>query len=156
VWLQTWYGLVNGFIDSLYTRLTSTSNYIVTANLHNSQITTAPAKPFPGCCVFMFPGKRLLTVEILQLHALRFDLHYLPSRTLAIYHSFRLSKSGSGYRLDDRSSLTGTGKNFFLANMSRPAVGPSQPPLDLETNRWPPPNARLQYFIAIWKSKAKF
>jgi hypothetical protein len=46
------FGLVNGFIDLLYTRLVSTSNYSDTANRHNSQITTAPAKPFPACCVF--------------------------------------------------------------------------------------------------------
>jgi hypothetical protein len=43
---------VNGFTDHLYTRLVSTSNYSATANLHNSQIITAPAKPFPACCVF--------------------------------------------------------------------------------------------------------
>jgi hypothetical protein len=29
-----------------------TSNYSATANLHNSQIITAPAKPFPACCAF--------------------------------------------------------------------------------------------------------
>jgi hypothetical protein len=30
----------------------TTSNYSATASLHNSQITTAPAKPFLACCVF--------------------------------------------------------------------------------------------------------
>jgi hypothetical protein len=44
--------------DSIYwplthSRLVSTSNYSTTANLHISQITTAPAKPFPICCVFI-------------------------------------------------------------------------------------------------------
>jgi hypothetical protein len=29
-----------------------TSNYSVTVNHHNSQISTPPAKPFPACCVF--------------------------------------------------------------------------------------------------------
>jgi hypothetical protein len=43
---------VNGFLDHLYTRLVSTSNYSATANLHNLQITTAAVKPFPPCCVF--------------------------------------------------------------------------------------------------------
>jgi hypothetical protein len=42
----------NGFIDYLYTRLVSTSNYNATTDLYNSQITTAPAKPFPACYVF--------------------------------------------------------------------------------------------------------
>jgi hypothetical protein len=43
VWLQTGYGLVNGFIDHLYTPLGATSNYSATANLQNSQFTTATA-----------------------------------------------------------------------------------------------------------------
>jgi hypothetical protein len=43
---------MNGFIDHLYTQLGNTSHYSATANLHNSQITTAPAKPFPVCYVF--------------------------------------------------------------------------------------------------------
>jgi hypothetical protein len=30
----------------------STSNYSATGNLHNLQITTAPDKQFPACCVF--------------------------------------------------------------------------------------------------------
>jgi hypothetical protein len=50
------FGLVNGFIDHLYTRLGITSNYSVTADLHNSQITTAPTRPqsfivFPSRCL---------------------------------------------------------------------------------------------------------
>jgi hypothetical protein len=45
------YGLVNGFIDHLYTALRTTSNYSIIANLHILQITTAPAKPFPVCFV---------------------------------------------------------------------------------------------------------
>jgi hypothetical protein len=44
--------LVNGFIDHLYTRLRTAINCSVTANLHNSQITTAHAKLFPTCCIF--------------------------------------------------------------------------------------------------------
>jgi hypothetical protein len=43
---------VNGFIDHIYTRLGTTSDYSATANCHNSQITTARAKPFLSCCVF--------------------------------------------------------------------------------------------------------
>jgi hypothetical protein len=39
-------------IDHLYIRLEATSNYSVTANLHNSQITATPAKLFPASCVF--------------------------------------------------------------------------------------------------------
>jgi hypothetical protein len=45
-------GLVNGFIDHLYTRLVITSNYSATINIHNSQITTALAKHFAACCLF--------------------------------------------------------------------------------------------------------
>jgi hypothetical protein len=43
---------VSGFIDHLYTRLGTTSNYSATINLRNSQLTTATTKPFPACCVF--------------------------------------------------------------------------------------------------------
>jgi hypothetical protein len=46
------FGLVNGFIDHFYTRIGTTSNYNATANLQNSQITIAPAKPFPAYSVF--------------------------------------------------------------------------------------------------------
>jgi hypothetical protein len=35
-----------------YTPLGTTSNYSASANLHNSQITAAPAKPFAACYVF--------------------------------------------------------------------------------------------------------
>jgi hypothetical protein len=46
------FGLVDGFIDHLYTRLGNTSKYSASANLQNSQITKAPAKfVFPVCCV---------------------------------------------------------------------------------------------------------
>jgi hypothetical protein len=83
VWLWTGFGLVNGFIDHLYTRLGTTSNYGAIANLHNSQITIGPVKPFSSllCLHQPFPGKRLLTLEILQLHALRCYLHSFPCRT---------------------------------------------------------------------------
>jgi hypothetical protein len=50
-WLSTGYGSVNGFIDYLYTPLGTTSNYSIIANLHTLQITAAPSKPFPACCV---------------------------------------------------------------------------------------------------------
>jgi hypothetical protein len=59
VWLQTGYGLVNGFIDHLYTPLGATSNYRVIANLYSLQITTAPTKPFSSllCLHQPLPGK---------------------------------------------------------------------------------------------------
>jgi hypothetical protein len=42
---------ITGCIDHLYTPLITTRNYSATANLHTLQFTTAPAKPFPACCV---------------------------------------------------------------------------------------------------------
>jgi hypothetical protein len=45
-----WIG--NGFIDHLYTKVETKSNYSATANLHNSQVTKAVAKPFSSCCAF--------------------------------------------------------------------------------------------------------
>jgi hypothetical protein len=93
LWARFW--LVNGFTDHLYTRLGITSNYSATANLQNSQTTTAPGKAFSSLLSSpAVPWQRLLTVEILQLHALRSSLHSLPYRT-------QLSKSKS--RCDWRS-----------------------------------------------------
>jgi hypothetical protein len=46
------FGLVTRFIDQLYTWLVTTCNHSAIANLHNSQITTLPAKPFPAYCLF--------------------------------------------------------------------------------------------------------
>jgi hypothetical protein len=43
---------VNGFVDHLYAELGTINNYSTTANLHNSQVTTAPAKHFTASCVF--------------------------------------------------------------------------------------------------------
>jgi hypothetical protein len=63
---------VTRFIDHLYTRLGNISTYSATADLHNTPITTAPAKPFPACCVFTNRSLTTAsTIEILQLHALR-------------------------------------------------------------------------------------
>jgi hypothetical protein len=58
--------LITGFIDHWYTPLGSTINYNATANLHNSQITTAPSKPFPSLLCLQQP----FLVEILRLPAL--------------------------------------------------------------------------------------
>jgi hypothetical protein len=50
-------GWRTGFVDNLRTQLRTTSNYSATANLHNSQNTTALAKPFPACCLHQpFPS----------------------------------------------------------------------------------------------------
>jgi hypothetical protein len=45
---------VNGYTDHLHTRLvnTSTSNYTSIADLHKSQFTAVPIKPFSACCAF--------------------------------------------------------------------------------------------------------
>jgi hypothetical protein len=42
---------VIGFIDHLFTTLGTTSNYSATANLYTLQITAAPDKLLPACCV---------------------------------------------------------------------------------------------------------
>jgi hypothetical protein len=46
------FGLEIGFMDHFNTRLVTTLNYSVIANLDNSQITTALSIPLPACCVF--------------------------------------------------------------------------------------------------------
>jgi hypothetical protein len=61
--------LVTRFIDYLYTGPGTTSNYSTTA------------KPFQTAVFASLPWEQPLTVEILQLHALRFCLHSLLCRT---------------------------------------------------------------------------
>jgi hypothetical protein len=46
------FGLDFRFIDHLYMRMGTIINHSATANLHNSQITAVPGKPFPVCYVF--------------------------------------------------------------------------------------------------------
>jgi hypothetical protein len=55
---MTWYGLLNGFIDHLYTRLGTASNYSIIADIHTLQIATARVKP-QSCIVF--PSRCLVT-----------------------------------------------------------------------------------------------
>jgi hypothetical protein len=63
--------MVNGFTKHLYTRLGSTSNYSATADLHNSQITTAPAKPFSSllCLHEPFPSNGFNSGDSSASHA---------------------------------------------------------------------------------------
>jgi hypothetical protein len=56
IYIVAWrsvFRLVNVFIDHLYTQLGTKSNYSSTANLHDSQITTASVTSFPAYCVFI-------------------------------------------------------------------------------------------------------
>jgi hypothetical protein len=53
---------IHRYILTTYTcNPVSTCNYTSTANLHNSQITTAPAKPFPA--LFVFTSRSLATTS---------------------------------------------------------------------------------------------
>jgi hypothetical protein len=93
-------------IDHLYTRLVNTSSYSATANLYNSQITTAPNQPFPACCVFT--SRFLATASNSrdsQLHALRFYPHSRPRKTnLNSQLSSLFIKSQHGRHRKHRSS----------------------------------------------------
>jgi hypothetical protein len=52
--LQTGFGSVTRFTDHLYTPLEITSNYSAIADLHNSHINIAPAKPFSSLFYWSF------------------------------------------------------------------------------------------------------
>jgi hypothetical protein len=69
--------LVNGFTDHLYTRLGTTSSY--NATIHKSP--QHALSLFQLAVSSAVPWQRLLTVEILQLHAVRPSLHSFPCRT---------------------------------------------------------------------------
>jgi hypothetical protein len=56
-WLSAYLVKQRDIYTFLNTQLGTTSNYSATGNLHNSQITTAPAKPFPDFCLNqLYPG----------------------------------------------------------------------------------------------------
>jgi hypothetical protein len=78
MWLSTGFW-ISEWIDHLYTRLGSTSNYSATANPHNS-----PQHPLslfqPAVSSLAVPWQRLLTVEFLLFHALKPSLHRLPAQ----------------------------------------------------------------------------
>jgi hypothetical protein len=81
--------LENGFIDHLYTRLGTTSNYSTTSisTIHKSL--QHPLRLFqPAVSSPAIPWQQLLTVEILQLHAFKSSLHRPPYRT---YYQLTLS-----------------------------------------------------------------
>jgi hypothetical protein len=85
-----------GFTDYLYTPHRTTGNYSAIANLHNSQFTTARAKPFPACCVFISAvlRQRLQQCRLFSLPRLRRS--FTGSRTgLLARYFLRNSQSNS-------------------------------------------------------------
>jgi hypothetical protein len=46
-----WIGWIDLLTTYIHSRLGTTGNYSGIANLHNSQITPAPTKPFSACCI---------------------------------------------------------------------------------------------------------
>jgi hypothetical protein len=76
------FGLVNGFTDHLRTRLGTTSNYSTTALSTIHKLPQHLLSLFqPDVFSPAIPWQWLLTMEFLQLHALRSSLHSLPCRT---------------------------------------------------------------------------
>jgi hypothetical protein len=71
-----------GLLDHFTTRLETASNYSAIANLHNSEITTAPVKPFPAC--FVYTSCSLVTASKSgdpSVSTLKSSLHSLPYKT---------------------------------------------------------------------------
>jgi hypothetical protein len=115
---------ISGFIDHLYTALGTTGNYSAIAGLHNSQFTTATTKLLPACCVLTsIPWQRLLTVEILQLPALRSLLRRLSFRTACQLSTPELSVqfSAAKFQLPTISlpSLLDYSANYQLRRLSQ-------------------------------------
>jgi hypothetical protein len=90
------YGLVNGFIDTYHSELQVITTLLLISTLHKS----------PQCLLTLFQPtisspavlwQWLLTVEILQLQALRSSCHCRPCRTLVNYStiSFQLPLQSS-------------------------------------------------------------
>jgi hypothetical protein len=76
---------LNWWTDFLTTYTHVSELYAITATLLNSTIHKSPqhsqSRPNPAVSSLAVSWQRLLTVEILQLHTLKFSLHRLPYRT---------------------------------------------------------------------------
>jgi hypothetical protein len=127
VWLQTGYGLVNGFIDHLYAPLGTTRNYSAISNLHTLQITTASAKSFPAYSVFTSRSlATVLPVEILQFHVHRSSCHSRPCRTLFINSTI----TPSLFSLPCRAQLSQSQSYFMTGGLSPISSSWCQDPWD--------------------------
>jgi hypothetical protein len=93
VTIEGW--LVNRFIGHLYIPLRTRSNYIAIVSLYTLQITTAHVKHFSSLLCFHRPvsWQRLLIVEILKFHAVRFYLHSLQCRNQPSTDNWHISNS---------------------------------------------------------------
>jgi hypothetical protein len=97
-----------GFIDHLYTRLGTTSNYNAIADFHTWQIITSHAMFFqPAASSPGVPWQRFVTLDILQLNSLKSSLngccfpaasflHRLPYRTELVAPIFFLTTPRHG------------------------------------------------------------
>jgi hypothetical protein len=83
-WLSTGFGIGDWIYWHFNTRLVTTRNYSAIPDFHNFQITTAPAKHFPACCVFISRSlttdfnKGTITVSlnyVLQISHIKASLH---------------------------------------------------------------------------------
>jgi hypothetical protein len=99
----TYYGVTIGFLDHLYTRLGTTSNCSAIANLHTlNKLLTLPLSRFqPAVSSPAVSWQWLLTVEILQLHALKSCLNGGSLPTASFLTHFRTEQA----RLPQLSSL---------------------------------------------------
>jgi hypothetical protein len=96
--------LVTRFIDHLYTQLETTSNKSASANLRNSQITTASAKLFPACRVFTSRSPVTFSNSgHSSVSALKSCLHSLRYRTLLTVNRNHCSNC-LGYNISARTT----------------------------------------------------
>jgi hypothetical protein len=71
---------------------------------------------------------------------------HCPSSILVVLYNWSLYCNGAGvaqsvlsdYKLDDRDSIPDRGRIFPLASASRPAMGPTQPPIQWVLGLLPP------------------
>jgi hypothetical protein len=77
-----------------------TSNYNAVANLHTLQITTAPAKPFPVCCVFNSGSLATASNTASRAHILLSQLPlHSPTNYFTSLHPTELHSAGLGSSL---------------------------------------------------------
>jgi hypothetical protein len=129
---------VNGFIDHLYTRLGTTSHYSATANSHNSQTTTASAKPFTACCVF---NSSSLAMASNSGESSASRVHVVTVRRISRNWTLvdcHLNCSASSFQLSFQSST-----QLSTLNWTQPAWGPRYTASGRTQQKTPPPEVTI-------------
>jgi hypothetical protein len=128
---------------------------LVVTKLNNLRQSTAPSTKY--LWLFSWPK------DFLLLRNSKF--HYRLHKRLSLGHILRTSSTALGYKLEDRRFESRQGLGIFLfTTATRPALGPTQPPVQWlpgalsvgikrpghEGDRSPPPSAKVKECLELY------